>query len=392
MKQQRRRLAHGLVVLGLGCTLGAASAPALTWTGENAPTTNTLLLYHLNEGAGTNVIDAGSLGRHTTLTRNCYTQEVAGSWLNAGAGIYLAGISGSPGDYVNTVAVTNVNWNKGLTISLWYRVRDEVGSPTNQALFYLANGVTPRAYLSTDVFGAGNNGRLNFTDENGALPNSSTGNADYGTNHVWRHVAVVYDALGSAADGGVWELYLDNVKVGVTATNVQDLSTANNFTIRFMSNLFNTNGSFADFDEILIENAALSDFSGPNGSAGDDGDADDDGIPDAVETAWCGGDCDPQALTPGGNYTYLETYVLDATPSSTNLFRVDAFRHPAGLEILFNATNSRLYAVDYSTNLPGTGGAWMELVAPAAGSNGVYVVGDSGPDACRFYRVRVRVP
>jgi hypothetical protein len=376
--------------------LFANRASALTWVAENTPTTNTLLLYHANEGSGTNVTDASTNNRNSTLTRDCFAVEGANSWLGSGAGTYLSGISStnSNGDYIHTVLATNVNWNKGLTISFWYRVRDEVGSPNANSMFYL-NGpvVVPRVYMNTDTFGAGNNGRLNFTDTQGPGTDLSTGNINYGTNHVWRHIALVYDAGGDASNGGTWSFYLDNMQTGTVINATQNLTGVSTFDIRFMSGLFSTNGMSADFDEILIENAVLTDFSGPNTPSAGDGDADNDGIPDDLEIIWCGGDCDPNALTSAGNYTYLEVFVLDSTPESTNIFNVDAISIPSAVSLRFESTNSRVYAVEFNTNLLDvSGSAWTALAPAQPGSNGVHSVADPTAEARRNYRVKVQLP
>ena len=234
----------------------------LIWTGVNQADADTLALYHFNEGSGTSATDASANGRNATLTSDFYASEGSSSWLNSGAGTYLSGTSGTPGDYVNTIAVTGVDWDKGLTISLWYRVRDEVGSPNGNQLFYLDGPATaPRVYLSTDTFGTGNNGRLNFTDTQGPGADLSTGNTSFGTNHVWRHVAAVYNPGGNSADGGSWAMYLDNVQAGITINVSQDLSAASSFNIRFMSGLFSSAGMSADFDEVLVQNGVITDFS-----------------------------------------------------------------------------------------------------------------------------------
>lgn len=248
---------------GLGLLLSSASTRAeLIWAGQNEANADTLALYHFNSGSGTGAADAGFHGFDATLTRDFYAQEASGNWLGGGAGTYLSGSSGTPGDYVHTVSISGVDWNKGLTISLWYRVRDAAGSPNANNLFYLNGpGVVPRVYLSTDTFGTANNGRLNFTDTQGPGVDVSTGNVNYGANHVWRQLALVYDAGGNASDGGIWTFYLDNAQAGSVVNVAQDLSAVSAFDIRFMSGLFSTAGLSADMDEVLVQNGVITDFS-----------------------------------------------------------------------------------------------------------------------------------
>lgn len=385
----------GSLLVSLLLVVSARQGFALNWNAENTPTTNTLLLYHLNEGSGTNVTDAGAYSFHSSLIRDCFASEGTGSWSGSGAGTYLKGYTetNQSGDYIRTRAVTNVNWSRGLTISFWYRVRDETGSPNANSLFYLNGpGVVPRVFFNTDVFGTASNGRLNFTDTQGPGADLNTGNVNYGSNHVWRHIAMVYDAGGNAADGGTWSFYLDNVQTGTVIAVTQDLSTVSTFDIRFMSGIFSTNGMSADFDEILVENSVLTDFSAPNGPPGD-GDADDDGIADAWEEIWCdNGDCDPAGDTGDGDpYPYLDEYVLDSNPTVSNEFAVDGLAATSPATVQFLSTNSRNYTVEYSADLA-IATNWTALGAAQPGSNGVHTVADPATDVHRCYRVRVVVP
>lgn len=254
-----KKLTLLLIVSGLVASSASAS---LIWTRQNTADENTLALYHLNEGSGTAFTDSSANSFNGTLTSDFYGGEGSGSWLNGGSGTYLSGISGAPGDYMNTISISGVDWDQGLTISLWYRVRDEVGSPNANSIFYLNGpGVVPRVYLNTDVFGTGGNGRLNFTDTQGPGTDLNTGNVNYGADHIWRHIAIVYNAGGDASDGGTWTMYLDNTAVGSTVTVTQNLSNVSSFDIRFMSGIFSTNGLSADVDEIFVQNSVVTDFS-----------------------------------------------------------------------------------------------------------------------------------
>lgn len=235
-----------------------ASSLALTWNAENQADANTILLYHFNEDSGTSVSDSSDKGRNTTLTRDFRASESENHWLSSGNGRYLKGYhaTSGTGDFVNNVTVTNMNWNLGLTISFWYRVRDEVGSPNNNSLVYVEGAsTTPRFNLGTDTFGTGGNGRLSLSVGSGLVA--------YGADHIWRHLAIVFNPYGDASTGGVWNLYMDNTQVGNTAYTSQNLANATNFSIRFMSGYFNSAGLSADMDEVLVQNGVITDFSKP---------------------------------------------------------------------------------------------------------------------------------
>jgi hypothetical protein len=120
----------------------------------------------------------------------------------------------------------------------------------------------------------------------------------------------------------------------------------------------------------------------------DPNDLDRDEIPDAVEAEW-GGDCDPDEVTLGGHYTYLQTYVLDYQPDSTNLFTVDLFPAETLIRLEFPSTNSRLYTAEYNDTLTNSSG-WIEF-SSQSGSNGVTTLFDSTATQ-RFYRINVQLP
>lgn len=256
MKRQNQVSRYVIATTALLFLAGGGADAALTWVSPNNADANTLALFHFNEGSGTSAADAGAHGNNATLTSDFYASEGSGGWQGGGAGTYLSGTSGAPGDYVNTLTLNSVNFNYGLTLSFWYRVRDEVGSPSSQSLFYMDS---PRAFLATDVFGTGSNGRIGLT-VTGGTP-ASSGTTNYGADHIWRHLAVVFDAQGNAADGGLWSLYMDGAQAGVSVATTADLSGDSSFTFRFMGNQFNTNGFSGDFDELLIQNGVITDFS-----------------------------------------------------------------------------------------------------------------------------------
>jgi len=129
-------------------------------------------------------------------------------------------------------------------------------------------------------------------------------------------------------------------------------------------------------------------------STGGDPDLDDDGIPDALETVWCGGDCDPDADTGDGDeYTYVQEYLLDFDPTVDNTggfeFSDIAINSPVNLQ--FDSTNSRVYTVEYNGDLE-DGAGWTAVAPPQPGSNGIHTVTDPVDASNRNYRVQVQVP
>jgi len=125
------------------------------------------------------------------------------------------------------------------------------------------------------------------------------------------------------------------------------------------------------------------------------GDTDGDGIPDAVETAWCGTPtgCDPQGDTGDGDiYAYLEEYLLDYDPVVSNLdFIVESIVIQSPVTLEFEATNSRVYTVEFSTNLL-EALPWQVLEGSLPGSNGVMSVIDTNEADQREYRIQVHLP
>jgi len=126
-----------------------------------------------------------------------------------------------------------------------------------------------------------------------------------------------------------------------------------------------------------------------------DGDQDDDGIPDAVETAWCGGatNCTPEEPTGDGDiYGYLDEYLLDYDPAVSNQpFEVESIAVQSPVTLQFEATNSRVYTLEFSTNLVEVQ-PWQVLESALPGSNGVMSVIDTNEADQRGYRLQVHVP
>ena len=94
-------------------------------------------------------------------------------------------------------------------------------------------------------------------------------------------------------------------------------------------------------------------------------------------------------MTPGGHYTYLQTYVLDYQPDSTTLFAVNLFPSETQISLEFPSTNSRLYTAEYNDTLTNNFG-WIEF-ASQSGSNGVTTLFDNTTTQ-RFYRIKVQLP
>lgn len=247
---------------------------ALVWTAENSATSNTLALYHFNGDAN----DANGTYNGTLVNQTGNQQfvtEGTGHWLSTGSGTYIESHYGASnaGDFMNTLSVSGVNWDNGLTVSFWYRVRGAIGSAN--PLFWIegpnvSGTLSPRVSINTDQYGTNGNGRLAGNIRDGS-PSNVTNLINYGPNLEWKHLALVYDPSGSngagSNDGGTWQFYVDNVAAGSAITLSTDLSGVSSFNFRFMSNYYNDNGIDADFDELLIENDVITDFSQPVGFA-----------------------------------------------------------------------------------------------------------------------------
>jgi hypothetical protein len=150
--------------------------------------------------------------------------------------------------------------------------------------------------------------------------------------------------------------------------------------------------SFRTYSPVLNQTYTSPESSGNldlTGFMPDPGDLDRDGIADSVEYEW-GGDCDPNEVTPGGRYTYLQTYVLDYKPDSTNLFALDFCHTEAQIGLQFPSTNSRLYTAEYNDSLTNDSG-WA-ILASQTGTNGITTLFLDSAAEQRFYRVRVDLP
>jgi autotransporter-associated beta strand protein len=252
----------------LVCLLGASAGfcqhaqAQLTWLTPNKADADTLVLYHMDE-KGLTLKDSGPNTLDATLGDIVSRSGEPSAWLTPPAGAYLlptgdktTGTTGVTGN----VVVRDVDFSKGLTISMWYRaVPDEA---QGGELFQIEN---PRVRVATDDFGAGKNGRLVML-----APGKNGGGkqpmADFGSLDDWRHVAVVFDPVNATAeDGGTWSFYLDNELVG-SINDTSDLSATVSFPLRIGGNVFN-NGPLQGgcIDELLLSNRVITDFSHPAG-------------------------------------------------------------------------------------------------------------------------------
>lgn len=270
MKNPRHPLFHRLGVLLLCMSALSFSAQAeMFWSSANVADQDTLLLYHFDEASGLTVEDAGPAESNSSLSDEFRVNNAPVSWLAATENPYLSGRSGAPGDYVNSVNLTGMDMSKGLTISFWYKVRDEAISPSGGNLFRLRSPTTGiDVILSTDPFGIGSNGRLRLSKNHS--PSGNSGLVSFGAEHIWRHLAVVYDPINSdASDGGVWTFYIDNEVAGTPVPDSRDLSAESSATLRLMSDIYSSSGTSMDYDELLVQNGVITDFS--NGYNAPDG-------------------------------------------------------------------------------------------------------------------------
>ena len=229
--------------------LPIASIQALQWDSENVVDSDTLLLYHFNEGTGTTIVDSSGNDFDGTLASADAWGGSAPTWLTTPSGDYLAPVGGN-GMNAN-VTVNGANFNNGLTVSFWYRA--EVGETQGGTLFGL--GVN-NIRIATDNAGTGTGGRLRLRNNaNGEL-------VDFGGEGTWRHIGVVYDPLNSdASDGGQWRFYLNNSLVDTLAEST-DLGSLTSFTVRIGDNVGGTSTlTGGNIDEFLISNRMITDFS-----------------------------------------------------------------------------------------------------------------------------------
>ncbi|MBU0677766.1 MAG: IPTL-CTERM sorting domain-containing protein [Verrucomicrobia bacterium] len=238
--------------------LSAISADALTWSAMNGVTADTLLRYRCDEGSGT-VLEDLSAGAHDGSLANASAWSSGHpGWFTYSYGFYLSP-SGNPTDGMNAnVTITGVDMDKGLTVSFWYR--NGAGETQSGTAFAIEGpGATPRIQLYTDDFGPSYYGRIRLF----ASPDWSS-LYSIGGEGVWKHIAVVYDPVdGDSSNGGNFYLYLDTALLE-TVASANDYSGVSQFNFKFGDNTFaNSPLQGADLDELLIENAVITDFSQP---------------------------------------------------------------------------------------------------------------------------------
>jgi autotransporter-associated beta strand protein len=124
------------------------------------------------------------------------------------------------------------------------------------------------------------------------------------------------------------------------------------------------------------------------------GDDDSDGIPNDWELQYSGTTTGvvADADQDGDGILGLDEYILDYDPiNTTNLWFAIREMNMGSVDVVFgDTTNSRLYTVDYSSNLASE--VWTVLQGPDAGSNGVTTVTDPSEEPLRGYRIRVQTP
>jgi hypothetical protein len=236
------------------------SASALQWSAPNGATEGTKLLYHFDE-TGTTVVDSSTNLINGTLS-NASMRASSPGWLTSPSGYYIQQPTSNADRMTNWATVTGINFNGGLTVSGWLRMR--AGETQVGQLFYIETPTQiPRAYVSVSDFGgSGIEARISLTVA-GASPGNTTLTA---IDANWHHVAVVYNPLdGSSANGGEWRFYLDNVQIGGSLADAKNISPSTQFTLGIGRQPFNNTDRLggADFDEVIVVNQTMTSFSNP---------------------------------------------------------------------------------------------------------------------------------
>ncbi len=261
------RAAWGMIAAAL--LTAATPAVALQWSAENGVSTGTTVaLYHFN-GSGTNLIDSSLNGFHMHTSNVNVRAGASPGWLVVPSGDYLE--QGPNGQTTNeniarAVNLSGIDFDQGLTVSLWYRALDGTAPYTTNggAIVGIEGaGAFPRTSVGSDAFGSAGLGRMRLTGGGGG---TATNLVDFGPTSVWRHLAVVYDPLnGSTADGGRWRFYLDNSEVS-TVDDPNNYSAVSSFDFKVGDSVFNnTRLQLGAIDEVLVENQVLIDFSAQSG-------------------------------------------------------------------------------------------------------------------------------
>jgi hypothetical protein len=249
---------HILLAAFAACSTHAFAG--LTWPSANQPDQDTLVLYHFDE-SGDQLLDSGPKKRNARVRNSSSLVKEPPAWMASPAGGFLSpiGEGSSSTGMAENVQVDGVDFNKGLTVSFWYRAVE--GAAQAGELFQMEN---PRVRVALDDYGSNNNGRLQLQAP-GLAAGDPAPMADFGTENAWRHVAVVYKPRNqSAKEGGTWTLLLDGTPAG-SVNDPNDLSERTGFALRIGGNTFD-NGPMqgGQLDEFLITNRVLTDFSAPS--------------------------------------------------------------------------------------------------------------------------------
>lgn len=127
----------------------------------------------------------------------------------------------------------------------------------------------------------------------------------------------------------------------------------------------------------------------------DSSDTDQDGIPDWWATKFFGGPTNvlATALDPVTGLSYMQEFLGDIVPGQKDTVpAIDSvLKREDGLVLSFGTSRSRLYDLQWSTNL--FSGTWTPICAGIQGLGGMTSVTDTNTmRGVRFYRVRVRIP
>ena len=97
-------------------------------------------------------------------------------------------------------------------------------------------------------------------------------------------------------------------------------------------------------------------------------------------------------LDPDGDgFSNLDEYICGTDPQDatarleTGNLTIDG----SGVALTFNSVTGRLYDVEYKDDL--TGDTWHSLTTNMSGTGGSLSVSDQGVNACRFYRIKVKL-
>jgi hypothetical protein len=237
-----------LALLVLALLAGPSSA--LTWTNANQPTALTIALYHFDEGSGAAADNAeGTATRDLALEETSMWRSELSGWLVSGGETFVS----TSNDLVASTLNFNysVNWAfDDLTVSFWFRAHgapmagEEIPDPPNDdwgarcGAAWSTNSAMPLVLSCRGV----------------DLPVTSlSGGAVF--DGAWHHCAMVYDSSAATAS-----VYVDNVaqtNIDVSAGETDSTLTA----LHIGEGPAGAVLSVDDIDELLIEQARLTDFS-----------------------------------------------------------------------------------------------------------------------------------